>query len=757
MLALAPLEELELCRTEMRRVTEMKMLLETEEGLPLEGLKKIQAGLHKSRIDGAVLQPRELFDIARTLECSRTARSFLSKRRELYPEIWMLAEPLVVDKVLEFNIDRAIDEGGTVKDSASKELREIRRSIADSYESLRKKLATILRGVTDQGFAQEEIITTREGRMVIPVKSESRNRVPGFVHSASASGATVFVEPAETLDLNNDIRNLHFRETREIERILRELTLQVREVADKIGKSMESLGYLDSVQARARYSIEILGNEPGIEEHGPLRLVQARHPVLISHHGLTKTVPLDVELGAAYRTLVISGPNAGGKSVAMKCVGLLVLMAESGMHIPAAAESLVPFLRDVEVDIGDDQSIESDLSTFSSHLEHLREITSTAGAGSLVLIDEIGSGTDPTEGGAIAAAVLESLTEKGALTIATTHQGFLKVFAYETSGMENGAMEFDQESLTPTYRFRAGVPGSSYAFELAGRHGLPAGMIDRARGLLGSPQASMERLLLELEAAAQRYKSKNEELQREKAAVDEQARTYQSRIAQLSAELREMKRQAAEEAGRIVDGAHALVERVVREIREQGADKAAVKKAREEIVQQRGEITETQRALHVETKQVSSRPVEVGARVRIDEGTAVGEVVQLSSDGKVATVALGSVRMKIPVPELSVTDERLPLVSLPESLPGDRGSPVQRELDLRGLTGDEALPLVDKFIDDGLLKGISRLTIIHGKGTGALRKKVTRFLSDDPRVRTSTLAEWNEGGTGATVIYLKEG
>jgi DNA mismatch repair protein MutS2 len=751
---IAPIADRKALRDELATTTEMKRLLEREEGLSLEGLKSIHPAVQKSRIEGAVLMPRELGEIFQTTRCAREVRVFLHSRREEYPRVWSRAQALAINKVLEFNIAQAIDETFEIKDTASKELKELRRAIGDSYEHLKRRLSGILKSVAEKGVAQEEIITTREGRMVIPVKSEQRSKVPGFVHSASASGATVFVEPAETLELNNEIRSLQFREQREIDRILRQLTDQVREVAENLLASVDILTTLDVLQAKARYSVEIMGNEPHIDEDCPLRLVQARHPVLLRHHGYEATVPLDIELGKEYRTMLISGPNAGGKSVALKTVGLLVLMTLSGMHIPASADSDVPLVEGLFVDIGDDQSIESDLSTFSSHLAHLREIVGQVSARSLVLIDEIGSGTDPAEGGAIAAAVLERLTHDSVLTVATTHQGSLKVFAYETEGMQNGAMEFDQETLTPTYRFRAGVPGSSYAFPLASRQGFSRELLDRARELLGAPQASMDRLIIDLEAAAQRYKHEFEVLQAEKVAVETRARHYEEKITQLGAELKETKRKALEEANRIVDGAHALIEKTVRDIRERGAEKVTIKEAREQVDLLKKSITE-QRAQQEPEHRVSA-VVTVGARVTLADATAVGIVESITTDGQHAVVALGSVRMKVPVRDLVVTDarDRAPVThDLSTQIPQGE---LQREIDVRGLTGDEAIPLVDKFIDDATLRGLTRLTIIHGKGTGALRKKVSEFLARDPRVKSSTIAEWHEGGMGATVVELNE-
>jgi DNA mismatch repair protein MutS2 len=394
-------------RRELSLVSEMKRLLENESGLPLDGIFPIRDALQRSAVEGTVLLPKELAQVHSTLRSARTLRQFLSKREGVYPAIWSIADDIHVDKVLEFNLDRAIDEAGNVKANASRELQSLRRSIAEKYEQTRKKLESILKTVSELGFSQDEIITTRDGRMVIPVKAEHKNRVHGFIHSASASGATVFIEPSDTLDLNNEIRSLQFQEQREVERILRELTGQVRDIHEKLISNLHVLGYLDSIHARAKYSLETLSVEPEITDVGSIILKKARHPLLLQTHGHDGTIPLDIELGGDYNTIVISGPNAGGKSVAMKTVGLLALMAQSGMHIPAGEGSVLRLFEKIFVDIGDDQSIENDLSTFSSHLQNLKRIYDEADDRSLVLSDEIGSGTDPAEGGALAAALLE--------------------------------------------------------------------------------------------------------------------------------------------------------------------------------------------------------------------------------------------------------------------------------------------------------------------------------------------------------------
>ncbi len=404
---------------------------------------------------------------------------------------------------MEYNIVECIDEDGHIRDSASKDLKRIRQDLISTAETLRKRLSSILTRVSEKDFLQEEIITTRDGRMVVPVKAEHKNHVPGFIHSSSASGATVFIEPAETLDLNNALTELQLSEQREIARILGELTVQVRAIRSQLEPTIALLATLDLTFAKAKYSIEVIGNPPAISTAPRLRLFQARHPVMLQRHRREEVIPFDLELGGDIRTLVITGPNAGGKSVAMKSIGLLALCAQSGLHIPAAPESELCVFESVFVDIGDEQSIENDLSTYSSHLLRMRDILFGATDRSLVLIDEIGAGTDPAEGGALAASILHDLTWRGSTTVATTHHGMLKAFAHETKGVSNASMEFDQETLKPTYRFRFGVPGSSYALELAKRLELPVSVVEKARELVGDEKIKLESLLTELERQSQ--------------------------------------------------------------------------------------------------------------------------------------------------------------------------------------------------------------------------------------------------------------
>jgi DNA mismatch repair protein MutS2 len=731
----------------------MKSLIESEGEPPLAGIRDVESAVRRAAIAGTILTPKELLEIAETMRAGRVIRSFLSRHRENIPSLFSIYGDIYTDKVLEFNVDRAIDSSGAVRSSASKELGSIRRSIVDKYELLRKRLQGILRSVSDLGMTQDDIITTREGRMVIPVKASHQKQVPGFIHSSSASGATVFIEPTETLELNNLITDLQFQERREIDKILGELSAQVGSVRDEIVASISHLAQIDSLQARARHSIAILGSQPEVSAGPGLRLSGARHPLLMATHGYRDTVPVDIELGTDYQTLVISGPNAGGKSVTMKSVGLLTLMAQTGLHIPATADSSIRVFRKVFVDIGDEQSIENDLSTFSSHLNALKQIVEEADSESLVLVDEIGTGTDPAEGGALAAAILEVLTERKVCTIATTHHGFLKVFAHQTSGVGNGAMEFDQETLRPTYRFKGGIPGSSYALEMARRLALDNRLLNRSRELLGHRESRMETLLMELEAATQRYKRESEQLSTERTTIAALIKEYEGKLAAVAAEIRDQKRNALAEARRILDDANALVERSVREIREKNADKETLRHARTEISAFREKVGREEESTTNLGEDIAYE-IREGMTVRLRTGGESGKVESLITTKGTAFVQFGNIRMKVNLADLVPAE---PAKSISREIrSADVSDPIPQvhQVDVRGMTGDEAVNIVDKLIDSAILGGLHRVDVIHGKGTGALRKRLADFLSQHPRVRSFRLGEWNEGGSGATIVDL---
>lgn len=747
-LRLSPQIDKSIIELELRKVSEAKELLIAETSIPFDGFKNILAALKKTAVENQVLTIVELLEIASTIRISRSLKTFLAKRVSQYPTLGIYHQHLFADKIVEHHINEALDERGFVKDTASRELREIRRSMTLASEALRRKLESILRNVAQQEFLQDDIVTTRDGRFVIPIKSEYKHSVPGFIHSTSASGATVFIEPAESLELNNAVRELQLREQHEIHRILADLTKQVSEIREPLALSHSILTELDVIFARGKYSIEICGNPPLISSVPRIKLSNARHPILLQHLKREKTVPLSIELGGKIQTLIITGPNAGGKTVTMKTVGLLALCTQAGIHIPADSDSAIFPFHKMFVDIGDDQSIENDLSTFSSHLNSLRKILEEADATSLILIDEIGAGTDPSEGGALAAVVLQDLTARLAITIATTHHGILKVFAHETSGMDNASMEFDQESLLPTYRFRSGVPGSSYAFELAERLGISHTLLNRARTQMGDEKTKLESLLQELERQAQEYKFQLLETAKEKERLESLVLSFEQKTTQLKRELGTIRKKAIEEAKEIVQQAQLKVEHSVKEIRESGAQKDIVRSSRQ-VLKKLGEELEKFTNEEQTTPQ-KAEFIKEGDIVRIRDGHENGEVQEIQ--GKHAFVLSGNARLRIALTDLHKEQKKSKQYNVPSST--IMAPEASNEIDLRGFMADEAVTHVQTFLDNAYAAGLHRVDIIHGKGTGALRKKIGEFVKSYPHVKAFRLGEWNEGGTGVTVVEL---
>jgi DNA mismatch repair protein MutS2 len=736
-------------RKELQRVSEMKELLIAEGGIPIDGTKDIGASLRKVAVENQVLTVPELLEIGSTLRTSHTMHSFLAKRKAQYPSLSDFLETLFIDKVVEFNIGQALDEQGFVKDSASKELKRIRREMSAASEALRRRLERILRTVSEQDFLQEEILTTRDGRMVIPVKVEHKTHVAGFIHSSSASGQTVYIEPAEALDLNNELKELQLSEQREIYRILADLTKQVQEIREPLRASLQTLVEIDILASKGKYSIEIVGNAITLADTPGIVLVQARHPVLLQRHRREDVVPLSLKIGGDTSTLLITGPNAGGKTVTLKTVGLLTACTMAGLHVPAGSESEIYPFKHMFVDIGDDQSIESDLSTFSSHLINMKETIDEVDDQSLVLVDEIGAGTDPAEGAALAAAVLATLRQKKALTIATTHDGYLKAFAHESEGMENASMEFDQESLRPTYKLRIGIPGSSFAFELAERIGISNDVLKKARQHVGIEKTKLETLILDLERQRQLLATQLGAAKSEREQLSSLTEEYESRTKQLKKEIAELKRKAVSEARDLVRTAKASIERSVKEIRESNARPEIVRVARQNLHQMTEDLYRQDPNEAIEVRPTES--FQIGDKVRLYDGTQVGEITQIQKD--FATVAWGNANMRVRMRNL-VKQE----ASQPTGYPIPRSDLPQieakNEIDLRGLYGDEAVSQVEQFIDNAFVSGLHRVDIIHGKGTGALRKRVTEFLKSCPHVKSFRLGEWNEGSTGVTVVEI---
>jgi DNA mismatch repair protein MutS2 len=737
---------------ELRRVDEMRDLLGYDDTFPLQPFPDLHLQLKKTRVSGAYLSGSDLIAVQNVLALSRKVRKYLDARREKYPLLFTAAEPIVSLEQLEKAIGSQIESTGDVKDGASALLSRIRRDMAQQRDLIRRRLESILRAMVKAGYAQDESLVLRQGKLVVPMKETYQNRLKGAVVDQSASGATVFMEPLESLELSNELRKLQIHEGQEIERILKSLTALVAERGDDATTNLERLADLDSFASRARYSLFFNGSAAAISDDGMLELKNAMHPLLLVKHERDKVVPLSVKMGGELLTLIITGPNAGGKTVALKTVGLLSLMHLHGLHIPGGEGSRIPMFTAVFTDIGDRQSIEQDLSTFSSHIQNLRVILSQANADSLVLLDEIGSATDPSEGGALAMGILKSLTQRRSLTLATTHIGLLKVFAHDEPGVENGSMVFDKDTLKPTYRFQMGIPGSSYAFEIAEKLGLPESVVRQAKSFIGEDRGRLDRLIFDLEDKLHQAEALHREAVLKESRYSGLIRLYESRLDAVANEAESRKRQILEEAEVLLREVNSMKEKILKEIRESKGEQAVVRQIHQELRSQKERIQSLQKA---------KKPVRQPSGIREGDWVAwpghggAGRVVSSPDNRGKLLVEWNDVRVQIAADELDfITDPKVQnarsgLVHFEgEKLSSD-------ELDLRGMMADEAVECLEKYLGEAVAVGFSGVRIIHGKGTGVLRKKVQEYVEKHPLIKSHRLGMWNEGDTGVTVVEFK--
>lgn len=730
--------------------------------LSLRGARDVREALARARTGGASLGIGSLVELSATLGVVERAAGFLSANAGRCETLSGIASDLSPCRDLSRSILAAIDpETLEVRDRASKELGKIRRSMGRARSRLDEKLQSILRDETASGTVRESEIHIRNGRHVLPVRKESRGKLDGIVHDQSGSGATLFVEPLATIELNNELSRLTAAEREEIERILRELTAKVTELAQEIGRSLEALGELDFETAKAVLSRDLAAVRPSLSDDGRLHVIEGRHPVLVASRKGETVVPLSVELDGEGRMLVISGPNAGGKTVALKTVGLIALMSQSGMHVPAAADTELPVFADVFADIGDEQSIEQDLSTFSSHLRVISEIIREADERTLVLIDEMGAGTDPDEGASLAIAILEALSEKNALTIATTHLGAVKSHVHDREGMVNGSMAFDPDTLEPTFRFVPGVPGASHALSIAESMGLPDSVLDRARELRDSDAAVIDGLIADLSERERKLTDALGKAETHEERARLLARDYEDRLKDVRDERKRIRAGALAEARETLEQAQSLVEETVRDIRERKAARDAIKNARATIARERAKV------MAELAEQEESTPAEEGEPLSNFVSGMKVRIAGFGRDGELLNVPDGRGRARVRVRgrtiEVDAGDLRNPAVS--ERDDAEDGSRVTidvtadesftNELHLRGMTTDEVGDSIERFVSAAVVHGISTLRIVHGKGTGALRDRTREVLKRLPEVKSFRLGRWGEGDTGVTVVELK--
>lgn len=755
---LMPLPYPETVVRRLQETREARTLRDEGGGIPLGGIKDIRETLERARIETR-LAPVELLDTANTAEAARRLRQFLLNRREQCPMLGEMGTNLPVMQIVEQRITQCIADGGDVRDSASPELARVRSTLKITHNRLNDRLQSLLSSEKSK-YVQESVITVREGRYCIPVKSEYARLFGGIVHDSSSSGATVFIEPASTVDLGNDLKQLQLKEEQEVDRILRDLSRLVASYYDEMQRMVSILGHLDVIHAKAVLAEEMGAAEPTLNRRGIVKLKDARHPLIAP-----PVVPIDIELGDRFTTLLITGPNTGGKTVTLKTIGLLTLMTLAGMQIPAHPDSEIALFEQIFADIGDEQDIRQSLSTFSAHLKNLVRITEGVGSNALILMDEVGSGTDPAEGAALAKALLDFFMAHGARVVATTHYGELKEYAYARAGVENSSVEFNRETLSPTYHVLLGVPGSSHAFYIAERLGLNKAIVDDARQFLSHREIETSELLQQIEksrkAAADALREAEKARREATAARDE----YQKRAREIAEVQRTVRQQAQEEARLVLNKAQERADNLVKELQRMNKGARQTSGVGKKMSKLRGETYDALREKDsLPTEDLA--PLEpghvfkAGDKVRVVTLNMDGELLANPHDGVVA-VQLGVMRATLPVEQLRPlkAGEAKPEPPKKTSGAGEitlrKALQIAPELMLKAMRVDEALSVLDKYLDDATAANMPQVRIIHGKGTGALRKAVQEHLSSHPAVASFRLGTEGEGGDGATVATLK--
>ncbi len=757
--------------TEVRRLlqdTEAAYQLMAQFGSPSFGqVKNVTNALRRAEA-GACLSLREFLDIGETLRVIRSLAEWRAHCAGIETSLDDRFYVLAPNKFLEERIQTTVVSEEEVADSASPALQDIRRKMRSASARVRDQLDKMVRSPAYQKLLQDPIVTIRGGRFVVPVKAEHRGEVPGLVHDTSASGATVFVEPMGAVEANNELKVLTSKEEAEIERILFALSGEVGNFASAIIADYEILVELNLIFAKARLGYQMKAGIPTVTADGYIRLRRARHPLIDPH----KVVPIDVELGGRFDTLVITGPNTGGKTVTLKTLGLLTRMTMCGLMPPVGDGSSLSVFTDVLVDIGDEQSIEQSLSTFSAHVTNQIEILKKAHGSSLVLLDELGAGTDPVEGAALAIAILEQLRSQGARVAATTHYAELKAYAIQTEGVENGSCEFDVATLRPTYRLLVGVPGRSNAFAISERLGMDEALVDRARELVSGDNRRLEDVVTELDNRRQALEEELARTREMSRAAEQAAERARRELEQLETEKERELDRARGEARRILDRARAEAEQLMDELDALRKQKNAAEfalQAQSARSQLRSRLREVDNAIDPVRERradgyVLPRPLQAGDTVLlVDIDKKATVLAPVDSSGNVEVQA-GIIRTRVPLSNLRLVKDKGPAAGIDRAgggrsrthgLESRASRMVKTEIDLRGQTTEEALLEVDRFLDDAVMSGLEQVTVIHGKGTGALRAAVQQHLKGHPSVKSFRLGTYGEGETGVTVVELK--
>lgn len=760
------------------QVEEFRQLLLFGKAFPSQDYFDLVPELNRIKTPGTYILQENLFNLKSSLQVVFEVITYLKElESEKFPLLNSLTNELEFDASLIKELNRIIDDRGNILDGASEKLRDIRRSLVKLSGEVDKSLRKVLKSAIASGWVNpNDELTLRNGRLVIPVPATHKRRIKGFIHDESATGQTVFIEPAEALDVNNEILELHNAEKREVIKILTQFTERIRPDINQIIQSYRFLGLVDFIRAKAKLALKLEAGLPILNDHPVIEWFDAKHPLLfLAHQAQKKPIePLALKLDDESRILIISGPNAGGKSVCLKTVGLLQYMLQCGLLVPIRETSETGIFDDIFIDIGDEQSIENDLSTYTSHLRNMKFFATKSGKGTLFLIDEFGTGTEPQLGGAIAEAVLEQLNRKKAFGVITTHYANLKLLADKTPGLINGAMLFDTRKMQPLFRLQMGSPGSSFAFEIARKTGFPWYILKNAEKKVGKSQVRFDRQLQQLEIEKKEVADKQLLLTATEKELTKLKDQYEVLLDELKSSKAKLMKEARLEAKAVIAGSNKLVEKTIREIKEAQAEKEKTREIREKLKSESGKMAgKASGTTRVEQKQKSAKKTKPkekivdqrilpGNRVRIPPQVTVGEVLEVS--GKDATVSFGSLKMRVKVDKLvNVGEEQLHQKALMRksnygNIINDLNAKMANfslSLDLRGQRAEEAISNLQKYIDEALLLSVRDVKILHGKGNGILREIIREHLRGTPEVKKYSDEHVERGGHGVTVVILR--
>jgi len=752
---LIPYIDWESVRLALQETEEGKDLLRGNPLFSVRGAKEIRTYIERC-LRGGVIHGEELLEVRDTLKVGRRIKQLLEESQEGFSSLRDIVLSIQPQKDLEDEISRCISEDGKVADNASPELSDFRRAINRLQHRIRETLEGTLRNSTYQKMLQDPIITQRSDRYVVPIKQEYRTAFPGIVHDQSASGATLFIEPMPVVHLGNELREVILKEQREVQRILQMLSAQIEAHADAVAELHEALAKLDLVMAKANLSVAMNAGAPELVLGQHVKLVQARHPLITG-----KVVPLSIELGVDFDTLVITGPNTGGKTVALKVVGLMAAMTQSGLHIPTEIGSQMGVFTQIFADIGDEQSVEQSLSTFSGHMRNIVEIINQSDERSLVLLDEVGAGTDPTEGAALAMGILAELHDRGCKTVSTTHYGALKTFAYETPRVKNASVEFDTETLRPTYRLLIGIPGKSNAFTIAGRLGLSEQVLARANTFVTEREMQVADLIENLGETHREIEVEKQKAKTGRQAVERQTKALEEKTILLDEEYEILLGLAKEEAGEIVRQAKREADTLIEELKEalkkDNKQQQDIERARQGFHRISAKLDKG-RKVQRSGSGLTSDQIKLGQTVQMTKLRQKGHVLQLPNSNGEVLVQVGIMKVMVPLVELKLAKEekKIPAkYSREVSIGLQKAEAIRSEIDLRGMLVEEGTQALDKYLDDAVLSGIGLIWVIHGKGTGAMRAGIQDFLRGHPHVLSFRIGEYGEGDSGVTVVELK--